>query len=80
LKLDGWTVDEAAMRVRLKRKLSESVNGVDLSRAREGDTLDLSPREALLLIAEGWATPVYDLRRRSERHKAHDRPRKKKGN
>jgi hypothetical protein len=78
LKLDGWTVDEAAMRVRLKRKLSESVNGVDLSRAREGDTLDLSPRDALLLIAEGWATPVYDARRRSARERAHDRTKKRK--
>ena len=68
------------MRVRLKRKLSESINGVDLSRAREGDTLDLSPRDALLLIAEGWATPVYDTRRRSERHKVHDRPTKRKKN
>ncbi len=68
------------MRVRLKRKLSESINGVDLSGAREGDTLDLSPRDALLLIAEGWAIPVYDTRRRSDRHKAQDRPRKKKRN
>ena len=65
------------MRVRLKRKLSESLNGVDLSGAREGDTLDLSPRDALLLIAEGWATPLFDVRRRSERDKAHDRPKKK---
>jgi hypothetical protein len=68
------------MRVRLKRKLSESINGVDLSGAREGDTLDLSPRAALLLIAEGWASPVYDPRRRSDRDKVHDRPKKRKKN
>jgi hypothetical protein len=68
------------MRVRLKRKLSESINGVDLSGAREGDTLDLSPRDALLLIAEGWATPVYDARRRSEHHRVHDRTKKKRRN
>jgi hypothetical protein len=66
------------MRVRLKRKVSESVNGVDLSAAREGDTLDLSPRDALLLIAEGCASPVYEARRRSAREKAHDRPKKRK--
>jgi hypothetical protein len=66
------------VRVRLTRKLSETIDGVDLSGAREGDTLELSPREALILIAEGWASPVYDDRRRSVRDRAHDRPRKKK--
>jgi hypothetical protein len=43
------------MLIRLTRKLAECVDGVDLSRAREGDVLDLSPREGELLIAEGWA-------------------------
>jgi hypothetical protein len=66
------------MRVRLKRKVAESVHGVDLSAAREGDTLDLSPRDALLLIAEGCASPVYDTRPRSDRDRAHDRPKKRK--
>ena len=61
------------MKVRLTCKLSEVINGVDLSNAREGDTLDVSPRDALLLIAEGWASPVFQ-----ERDKAHDRPRRKK--
>ena len=45
------------MRVRLTRKLAECVDGVDLSRSREGDILDLSPREAGLLISEKWAVP-----------------------
>jgi len=58
------------MKVRLTRKLAESIDGIDLSKAREGDTLDLSPREALTLIAEGWALPVHG----SERDRAHDRP------
>jgi hypothetical protein len=31
------------------------INGIDLSNAREGETLDLSEREARLLMAEGWA-------------------------
>jgi len=68
------------VRVRLTRKLSERIDGVDLSGAREGDTLELSPRDALILIAEGWASPVYEIRRRSVRDRAHDRPRKKKRN
>jgi hypothetical protein len=68
------------VRVRLTRKLSETIDGVDLSGAREGDTLELSPRDALILIAEGWASPVYETRRRSVRDRAHDRPRKKKRN
>jgi hypothetical protein len=68
------------VRVRLTRKLSETIDGVDLSGAREGDTLELSPRDALILIAEGWASPVYEIRRRSARDRAHDRPRKKKRN
>jgi hypothetical protein len=45
------------MRVRLTRKLAECVDGVDLSRFRQGDILDLSLREAGLLISEGWAVP-----------------------
>jgi hypothetical protein len=68
------------VRVRLTRKLSETIDGVDLSGAREGDTLDLSPRDALILIAEGWASPVYEDRRRSVRDRAHDRLRKRKKN
>ena len=43
------------MLIRLTRKLAERVDGVDLSRSREGDILDLSPRDAELLVAEGWA-------------------------
>jgi len=43
------------MLIRLTRKLAERVDGVDLSRSREGDVLDLSRHEAHLLVAEGWA-------------------------
>ena len=52
------------MRVHLTRKLAESVDGVDLSTHREGDTFDLPTRQAELLIAEQWATPV--VRRTAE--------------
>ena len=46
------------MRVRLTRKLAERIDGVDLSRSRTGDILDLSPQEAGLLVSEQWAVPV----------------------
>lgn len=45
------------MRVRLTRKLAESVDGVDLSAHGVGDILDVSPDDAQLLIAENWAVP-----------------------
>jgi hypothetical protein len=41
--------------VRLTRKFADAIDGVDLSNAHVGDRLDLSPRDAEVLIAEGWA-------------------------
>ena len=46
------------VKVRLTRKFAQMINGIDLSSARPGEELELSPREADLLIAEGWAAPV----------------------
>lgn len=43
--------------MRLTRKYSEVIDGVDLSGSKVGDELELPPRDASLLIAEGWATP-----------------------
>jgi hypothetical protein len=43
------------MRVRLTRKLAESVDGIDLSAHGVGDILDIHPADAQLLIAEDWA-------------------------
>jgi hypothetical protein len=43
--------------VRLTRKYAEMINGVDLTSCEVGDILRLSPRDAALLIAEGWAAP-----------------------
>lgn len=43
--------------VRLIRKLADMVDGVDLEGVLVGDRLRLLPREAELLIAEGWAEP-----------------------
>ena len=45
------------LRVRLVRKFAERLNGVDLSKCRVGDCLELSPKDARLLVAEGWAEP-----------------------
>jgi len=44
--------------IRLTRKLAECIDGVDLSRWSVGELMRLEVREALLLIAEGWAEPV----------------------
>ena len=41
--------------VRLTRKYADVIDGVDLSHAHVGDRLDLSPHDAEVLIAEGWA-------------------------
>ena len=41
--------------MRLTRKYAEVIDGVDLSDAHVGDRLDLSPHDAEVLIAEGWA-------------------------
>jgi hypothetical protein len=43
------------MRIQLVRKLADHLDGVDVSRYREGDVFELSRREAELLIAERWA-------------------------
>ena len=45
------------MRVWLKKKYAEKLDGVDLRRYMPGDAVDLKPSEARLLIAEGWAYP-----------------------
>lgn len=49
--------DVTTTSVRLTRKFAEAIDGVDLSRNQVGDLLDLSARDARMLIAEGWAAP-----------------------
>jgi hypothetical protein len=46
------------MLVRLTQKLADSIDGIDLSGRAVGDAIEVSPREASLLIAEGWAELV----------------------
>ena len=41
--------------VRLTRKYADMIDGVDLTDAKVGDELTLSPHDADVLIAEGWA-------------------------
>ena len=43
------------MFVRLTRKLADTLDGVDVSRARVGDIIQVSDEEGVALIAEGWA-------------------------
>ena len=45
------------MRIRLTQKFAERIYGIDLSRRRVGDVMDLPVHEARTLIAEGWAVP-----------------------
>jgi hypothetical protein len=68
------------MKIRLTKRFAKFIDGIDLSRAAAGEVLDLSSREAALLILEGWAAPIdEDTARRvmvsEERHEAADRPR-----
>ena len=48
--------------VHLLRKYAESIDGVNLEKAAVGDRLELPPRDANILIAEGWAVRVDDER------------------
>jgi hypothetical protein len=49
--------------VRLIRKYAEMIDGVNLGEAEVGDRLELSRRDAEVLIAEGWAERAVDERR-----------------
>src|SRR5690242_3085742 len=57
------------MRVRLIRKLSDTIDGVDIADYRVGDVIDLDAAEARLLIAEVWAVSVGRPPPRESRHR-----------
>jgi hypothetical protein len=61
------------MRVRLNRKLANVIDGLDVSGCRVGDVLDLPPRDALLLVAEGWAQLEERSAARETAPRAYDR-------
>jgi hypothetical protein len=52
--------------VRLTRKYADMIDGVDLSDAKVGDELNLTPHDADVLMAEGWAELTRHPRRRAE--------------
>jgi hypothetical protein len=53
------------MKVWLTRKHAERIDGVNLRGYDVGDTLELPPLEARLLLAEDWAKP--ERRKRTSR-------------
>jgi hypothetical protein len=64
-------------KVRLTRKFAQIIDGIDLSRARAGEDIELSPRDAQLLIAEGWALPVAQVRDQAPRKSRQRRKRQR---
>jgi len=44
--------------VRLTRKLALVMNGIDVSKLKVGDTLDLSLEQAEMMILNGWAEAI----------------------
>ena len=45
------------MKVRITHTLAELIDGIDLSHVSPGEVVDLPARDAVILIAEGWALP-----------------------
>jgi len=62
------------MKIRLTRKFSQLINGIDLSQVREGDTLELPARDADMLVAEGWAVAADGM----DRDRAQERTTRKR--
>ncbi len=50
----------AAVYVRLTCKLADRLDGVDVSRVRLGDVIDVADADGQMLIAEGWAERVHE--------------------
>ena len=59
-----WSV--VPMRIRLTAKLAEVVDGIDLSHCVEGNVIELSERQAHLLMREGWAEPAHEGEERAD--------------
>jgi len=56
------------MKVRLTRECADLINGIDLSKAHAGETLELSDRGAGILLAEGWAEYAGAIQPRDRAH------------
>jgi hypothetical protein len=76
-KLYVVTGEEPTVRVKLTKKFAEMLCGIDLSRAREGDVLDVEPRDAGILLASEWALPAErDVTERDAERKVLSVPRR----
>ena len=64
------------MKIRLTRKFADLINGIDLSKAHTGETLDLSPHDAQMLMAEGWAVFAGGDQPRATAHEVTPKKRK----
>jgi hypothetical protein len=51
--------------VHLTKKFANFLDGIDLSRVKAGEHIELSEREARILVAEGWARPISAAERRA---------------
>jgi uncharacterized protein YkvS len=47
-----------ALNIRLTKKLAQALNGLDLSKMRVGEVIDLQDPLARMLIAERWAEEI----------------------
>lgn len=50
------------------------INGVDLSRVRPGDVVEVTPRDAGILLTEGWALPWDEKQEKDESSKVVQTP------
>jgi hypothetical protein len=66
------------MRIRLTRKFSKFINGVDLTHRRVGEIIELPRHEAAILLAEEWAAPADDPSIRATADDARRRRRSRK--
>jgi hypothetical protein len=70
----GTRRNESSLKVRLTKRFAETINGVDLSKFRPGDVLDLTRNDAAVLLTEGWAVPVEpDAKTTAPKHKGSPR-------
>ena len=47
-------------RIRLTRKLAATLNGLNVSKVRVGDVMEVSASDAVMMVAEGWAESIDD--------------------
>jgi uncharacterized protein YkvS len=50
-----------ALNIRLTKKLAQALNGLDLSKMRVGEVIDLQDPLARMLIAERWAEEIVTV-------------------